>query len=150
MPAGILRRRIARALRLKGPLRPSYQGRYDNSRRKATFTRGKSVLTKTINFKAPESLFRRMENVCDQLRVQRGVLIREALLLMIEGLEEEIAADPIGAAIKVGDEIEKVPENKVKHPDGHYILFQDANPHGKTAEMQAQKKKAQERKDRLT
>lgn len=126
MALNLIRNRLARALILHGEKSKYAQRRNPDRKRKASFTRGSSKLTVHLSFLcAPEQAIRLLA-LCEKYKVQKGVVIRDALDFYLGIAEGEY--EDVGPLTGLDAIPPKLAPDKVRRPDGAIVNRFDADP----------------------
>lgn len=139
----IFKKRLARSLGLSCPKAIKRLKASPDSKRRAGFTRGAPpVLVRPVNVKLTEKDFQRLETICSRLRVQRGVIIRDALEFYLGMVEQEVLElDPVTILDTLPTQIAP---DKVRRPDGAIVNLFDSDPTFKGSKKQKEVKAVRE------
>lgn len=127
MALNIIRMRLAKALQLNHKTSLYFQKRNPDMRRRASYKNGENNLPIRRSFTMSIELDTRLEDICDRYKIQRGVILRDALDFYLGVAAEEYK--DIGALTGIDALPPKMADDKVRRPDGVVVSRFDADAH---------------------
>lgn len=124
----IIRRRLAKALRLNEAKSQYMQRRNPERKRKAMSVRGTRLLTAHLSVMISPELLARLDELCGQFTVQRGVVIRDALDFYLNMAAKEV--EEVGPLRGIDAVPITLAPNKVRRPDGVLVSLDVRAPGG--------------------
>lgn len=132
----IIRSRLAKAIRVYHPTTLNVQKRHPDRLRQVSHIKGVVSLPIKLNFMVSEDQNKRLNQLADDLRIKRGVLLRDALDFYLGMARQETES----GKLHEGDIITTtLAPDKIRRPDGAIVLLTEVDPGGKRPEIQAQK-----------
>ncbi len=85
----IIKGRLTRAVSVTLPTSVATRARNPNSARRGSYTKGVSLFPHHVGFRLNDNLWLRLQALCAETRVERGVVIRDALNFYLGIAEQE-------------------------------------------------------------
>ncbi len=90
----IIKNRITRGLALEYKTSINHQAKRNFRRRRGSYKKGVTALPHSINFRVGDELKGKLDALCAELGVERGVIVRDALEVYVGiARQEGLAAD---------------------------------------------------------